>query len=47
MGEGAAGVSLGVLRTGLHVFEGRSKKPTPNKQRSAPKRAPRARTAKK
>jgi polyhydroxyalkanoate synthesis repressor PhaR len=47
MGEGAAGVSLGVLRTGLHVFEGRSKRPAPRKQRSSPKRPSRARGLKK
>jgi polyhydroxyalkanoate synthesis repressor PhaR len=47
MGEGAAGVSLGVLRTGLHVFDGRSKKPASRKQRSSPQRAPRGRGAKK
>lgn len=47
MGEGAAGMSLGVLRTGLHVFEGRSKKPAPGKQRPSPKRASRPRGAKK
>jgi polyhydroxyalkanoate synthesis repressor PhaR len=47
MGEGAAGVSLGVLRTGLQVFDGRSKRPRTGKQRSSPKRAPRARGAKK
>ncbi len=47
MGEGAAGVSLGVLRTGLQVFDGRSKRPNKPKQRSSPKRAPRTRGAKK
>jgi polyhydroxyalkanoate synthesis repressor PhaR len=47
IGEGAAGASLGVLRTGLHVFEGRSKKPAPRKQRSSPRRAARARGPKK
>jgi polyhydroxyalkanoate synthesis repressor PhaR len=47
MGEGAAGVSLGVLRTGLHVFDGRSKKSAARKQRSSPQRAPRSRGAKK
>lgn len=47
MGEGAAGVSLGVLRTGLQVFDGRSKRPNNRKQRSSPKRTPRTRGAKK
>jgi hypothetical protein len=49
MGEGAAGVSLGVLRTGLHVLDGRSKEtgePHTRNSRSAP-RASRRRGAKK
>lgn len=49
MGEGAAGASLGVLRTGLHVFDGRSKetgRPGTRNSRSAP-RASRPRGAKK
>ena len=47
IGEGAAGRSLGGLRTGLHVFDARSKKPTPRPKRSSPKRASRAKGAKK
>jgi polyhydroxyalkanoate synthesis repressor PhaR len=49
VGEGAAGVSLGVLRSGLHVFDGRSKDtgtPSTRDNRSAP-RASRRRGAKK
>ena len=47
IGEGAAGRSLGVLRSGLHVFDGRSKKPAPRPKRSAPTRATRVKGAKK
>lgn len=47
IGEGAAGRSLGVLRSGLHVFDGRSKRPAPRTKRSSPKRAARVKGAKK
>jgi polyhydroxyalkanoate synthesis repressor PhaR len=46
VGEGAAGRSLGALRLGLNVFDGRAKPPSPRTRRPKSKRAARSRAAK-
>ncbi|MGD8897291.1 MAG: polyhydroxyalkanoate synthesis regulator DNA-binding domain-containing protein [Acidobacteriota bacterium] len=46
MGEGAAGRSLGALRLGLNVFEGRSKEPATRSRHPRSKRRTRSRSIK-